>query len=419
MPQPETAILHYTALPVVGGVEAVIGAHAQVLVQAGYPVTVVAGWGEAASLPPGAGFLRIPEMDSQYSQVMQVSSPLEQGEVPPAFDELVNRLIGALAPQLDRFHNVIVHNVFTKHFNLPLTAALHYLLDAGTIRRCIAWCHDLSWSSPSSRSKVRPGYPWDLLRTYRPDVTYVVVSQHRQRALAALFGCPPEEIHVVYNGVDPRLLLGLSEEGYRLVTRLGLLESDLILLMPVRVTQAKNIEYALHVVAALKARNCRPKLVVTGPPDPHDEQSMAYFRSLQTLRSQLGIEEEMRFVFESGPDPGQLFTIGAWVVGDLFRMSDLMFMPSHREGFGMPVLEAGLLGVPVVCTGVPAADEIGGVDVTRFDAVEDAAHVAERILSWVEQSPVHRLRRRVRQNYTWQAIFHRDIKPLLAENGEV
>jgi hypothetical protein len=26
---------------------------------------------------------------------------------------------------------------------------------------------------------------------------------------------------------------------------------------------------------------------------------------------------------------------------------------------------------------------------------------------------VHRLRRRVRQNYTWQAIFQRDIEPLL------
>jgi len=418
MPQPETAILHYTALPVVGGVEAVVHAHAQILVQAGYPVTVIAGWGEAASLPSGVGFLSIPEMDSQYSQVMQVSSPLEQGEVPPAFDELVNRLIGALAPQLDRFQNVIVHNIFTKHFNLPLTAALHYLLDAGTIHRCIAWCHDLTWSSSSSRSKVHPGYPWDLLRTYRPDVTYVVVSQRRKRALAALFGCPPEEIHVVYNGVDPRMLLGLSEEGYSLVTRLGLLESDLILLMPVRVTPAKNIEYALHVVAALKARNCRPKLVVTGPPDPHDEQSMAYFRSLQALRSQLGVEEEMRFVFESGPDPSQPFTIGAWVVGDLFRMSDLMFMPSHREGFGMPVLEAGLLGVPVVCTGIPAADEIGGADVTCFDAVEDAAHVAEWILAWVEGSPVHRLRRRVRQNYTWRAIFHRDIRPLLADSRE-
>jgi glycosyltransferase involved in cell wall biosynthesis len=94
-----------------------------------------------------------------------------------------------------------------------------------------------------------------------------------------------------------------------------------------------------------------------------------------------------------------------------------MLMPSHREGFGMPVLEAGLLGVPVVCTYVPAAEEIGGVDVILFDAAEDPAHLARRILAWAEQSPVHRLRRRVRQNYTWRAIFHRDIKPLLDSEG--
>jgi len=418
MKQPETAILHYTAPPVVGGVEAVIQAHAQAFVHAGYPVTVVAGWGERAALLADAGFVRIPEMDSRYQQVAQAGEALEQGRVPSEFDDLVNSLMGALTPVLERFDNVIVHNVFTKHFNLPLTAALYHLLDAGAIRRCIAWCHDFTWTSPSSRSKVHPGYPWDLLRTYRPDVTYVVVSQRRQRALAALFGQPPEQIHVIYNGVDPETLLGLSTEGHALVTRLGLLGCDLVLLMPVRVTQAKNIEYALGVAAALKARDCRSRLVVTGPPDPHDAQSMAYFRSLQDLRRRLGVEEEARFVFESGPDPDQAFTIDTRVVGDLFRVSDVMFMPSHREGFGMPVLEAGLVGAPVVCTSVPAAEEIGGADVILFDADDEPAHVAGRILAWVEESPVHRLRRRVRQDYTWQAIFHRDIRPLLGSEGE-
>ena len=417
MKQPETAILHYTAPPVVGGVEAVIQAHAQAFVQAGYPVTVVAGWGERAALPADAGFVRIPEMDSRYQQVAQAGEALEQGRVPSEFDGLVNSLMGALTPVLERFDNVIVHNVFTKHFNLPLTAALYHLLDAGAIRRCIAWCHDFTWTSPSSRSKVHPGYPWDLLRTYRTDVTYVVVSQRRQRTLAALFGQPPERIRVIYNGVDPETLLGLSTEGHALVTRLGLLGCDLVLLMPVRVTQAKNIEYALEVAAALKARDCRSRLVVTGPPDPHDAQSMAYFRSLQDLRRRLGVEEEARFVFESGPDPDQAFTIDTRVVGDLFRVSDVTFMPSHREGFGMPVLEAGLVGAPVVCTSVPAAEEIGGADVILFDADDEPAHVAGRILAWAEESAVHRLRRRVRQAYTWQAIFHRDIRPLLGSEG--
>jgi glycosyltransferase involved in cell wall biosynthesis len=140
---------------------------------------------------------------------------------------------------------------------------------------------------------------------------------------------------------------------------------------------------------------------------------MAYYGSLRALRRRLGVEEEMRFVFESGPDPEEPYLVDAEVVGDLFRVSDLMFMPSHREGFAMPVLEAGLAGVPVVCTAVPAAVEIGGADVILFDEAEEPAALAERILDWAGVNPVHRLRRRVRQNYTWQAIFERDIEPML------
>jgi glycosyltransferase involved in cell wall biosynthesis len=107
------------------------------------------------------------------------------------------------------------------------------------------------------------------------------------------------------------------------------------------------------------------------------------------------------------------------VVADLFRVSDVMFMPSHREGFGMPVLEAGLVGTPVVCTEVPAAREIGGEDVTVIDVNDDPAAVAEQIVNRLEHSPTHRLRRRVRQAYTWRMIFHRDIEPLLKATEDV
>jgi glycosyltransferase involved in cell wall biosynthesis len=411
-------MLHYAAPPVVGGVEAVILAHAQTFAEAGYPVTVVAGQGEAGALPEGVELVLVPEIDSLHAEIARMSAELAQGRVPPGFEAMSARLHNALAPMLSSFDNLMVHNVFTKHFNLPLTAALGRTLDGEKAPHCIAWCHDFTWTSPSSGSKVHPGYPWDLLRTRRPEVTYVVVSKRRQQELAGLYGCPAEEIHVVYNGVDPLTLLGLSAEGAALVERLGLLDRDLVLLMPVRVTQAKNIEYALRVVAALKARGCRPRLVLTGPPDPHDAESMAYFRSLQALRRELKVEEEMRFVFESGDKPDEPYLIDADVVGDLFRVSDLMFMPSHREGFAMPVLEAGLAAIPVVCTKVPAAMEIGGEDVLLFDQGEEPDHLAERILAWAEGSPVHRLRRRVRQNYTWQAIFRRDIEPLLQSRGD-
>ncbi|MBW7883773.1 MAG: glycosyltransferase family 4 protein [Caldilineaceae bacterium] len=418
MPHAKIAILHYSASPVVGGVEAVIDAHAQLLVQMGYAVTVVAGRGERDVLPAGVELLSIPAMDTQHPEVLATSAELEQGSVPPAFQPLKERLVHQLAAVLPGFDTIIVHNILTKHFNLPLTAALFDLFDAGLPGKTVAWCHDFTWTSPNSRAKVRPGYPWDFLRTYRPDLTYVTVSEERQRALAQLLGCPRDQVRVIYNGVDPTALLGLSAEGAALIHRLRLFDADLIMLMPVRVTTAKNVEFALQVVAALKHQGVRPLLVLTGPPDPHDEKSMGYYHTLQAQRAALGVEQEMRFVFESGPDPAAPHRIPASVVGDLYRVADLLFMPSHREGFGMPVLEAGLAGIPVVASrAVPAAVELAHDAALLLNADDAPDRVAQQIRELVAADRGYRLRRRVRQRYTWDAIFEHDFKPLLG-SGE-
>lgn len=414
---PSTAILHYTASPVIGGVEAVIAAHTKVFARSGYPAAVVVGRGDKALLPAGVGFHKLSLMDSQHKAVLAINAQLEKGNIPSTFLPMVEEIEAQLTPILRTFDNVVLHNLFTKHFNLPLTAALYRLIDNGTIHHCIAWCHDFTWTSPNSRDKVHPGYPWDLLRTYREEITYVVVSKRRQQVLADLLGCDKEKIHVVYNGVEPHTLLGLSEEGADLIQRLELWPADLILLMPVRITQAKNIEYALEVVAALRNLGTDARLVITGPPDPHDEQSMAYFDSLRQLRQQLGLNDAVHFVFESGHDPHQPYTINAQVVGDLYRVSDLLFMPSHREGFGMPILEAGLAGIPIVCTNVPAAEEIGSEDVLLFSEALSPRELSQRITTWVEENSIYRLRCRVRKRYTWQAIFDQAIRPLLKDRG--
>ncbi len=408
------ALLHYSAPPVIGGVENVILAHLRLFLEAGCSTAVVAGRGEQAALPRGAELIHIPELDSQHPHILEMSQELDQGRVPARFEGMVTQLSRTLAPALQSMDLVVAHNVFTKHFNLPLSAAIFRLLDEGVIRHCIAWCHDMTWTSPNSRSKVFPDYPWDLLRTFRSDVTYVTVSRDRQHDLATLFGCPPAQIRVVYNGVDPGELLALSEAGLRLMERLNLWESDLNLIMPVRVTQAKNIELALHVVAALKEKGIHPKLILTGPPDPHDPMNMEYFRGLLVLREQLGVVDEMRFVYESGPVPAEPWTIEMPLVAELLRVCDALFMPSHREGFGMPILEAGLAGLPVFCAGnIPAAQEIGGQDIVSFSPDADAAQVADLILQWTEKNAALRLRQRVRRSLTWRNIFRQEILPLL------
>jgi len=413
MKDQKVAILHYSAPPIIGGVEAVIKAHLKEFIHAGYSCTVITGRGDVNALPPKANIIEIPEIDSQHPEIIKISQELEAGRVPEYFETLETQLANRLDPILREFDHLIIHNVFTKHFNLPLTGALHRLLDQSVIHNGIAWCHDFTWTSPSSRSNVHPGFPWDLLRTKRSDCVYVVVSQERQQTLAQLFDCSIDDIKLIYNGVDPLHTLGLSDQGITLMIRLGLVKSDINILMPVRVTQAKNIEFALEVVSELKKKGFKPKLVVTGPPDPHDPKSMNYYQSLRDLRDELGLDDEMRFIFEAGSDPDQPYYIDEQVVGDLYRISDVMFMPSHREGFGMPVLEAGLVGIPVMSREVPAAQELAEKEASIFSADADAEQVAARLARIVERSPTAQLRRRVRRQYTWQAIFEDAIQPLI------
>ncbi len=417
--QHHVGILHYSAAPTVGGVESVINAHAQLLGRHQYSTTVIAGRGKKEALPARTEFVSIPLLDSQHETIMSASQQLEEGFVPGSFEQIKAEIAASLKPTLQSIDTLIIHNVFTKHFNLPLTAALFQLLDEGNIRHCIAWSHDFTWTSPNSRSKVFAGYPWDYLRTFRKDVTNVVVSDERRHQLATLYQCDPELIHVVYNGVDAAELMSLTSVSRELVDRLALFSADLLMLMPVRVTQAKNIEFALEVVAALKAEGINVKLVYTGPPDPHDSQSMSYYRTLQARRSELGLDDNFHFVYESGPKTDEPFLINMDVVGDLYRLSDILFMPSRREGFGMPVLEAGLLKMPVVVSNaVPAALELGKEQVMRFDLSATPLTLARQIRDKVANDPRLLLARRVRQQYTWDAIFRFDIEPLLKKQSQ-
>ena len=60
-----------------------------------------------------------------------------------------------------------------------------------------------------------------------------------------------------------------------------------------------------------------------------------------------------------------------------------------------------------------AASEICADTVTLFSLNESPQQVAEHIAERAAADPLGILRRRVRQRYTWQAIFKRDILPLL------
>ncbi len=408
------AILHYAAPPIVGGVESTIYHHARLLTQAGYRVRVIAGRGEP--FHPQVAFYRVSEVDSRHPEVMAVGEVLAQGEVPPAFAVLRDRLVERLTPLLRDVQVCIVHNAITLHKNLPLTAALHRLSEAG-VTRFIAWCHDFAWRDALYTPDLHPGYPWDLLRTPWTGVRYVVVSAHRRGQLAALLGIAEAEIAVVTPGVDVAEFLKLEPATRRLVERLDLLTADPLMLLPARITRRKNIEFAVRVTAALTRHKPQTTLVVTGPPGPHNPTNVAYLRSLQALRERLGVRERVHFLYEHG-EGGEPLHVSDAMVADLYRLADLLLFPSRREGFGIPVLEAGLARLPVFAADIPPVEESAGALAYRFDPDGDPTSVAQAILAHLAEDTAYHLRHRVLRRFTWQAILAERVIPLIqAEEG--
>jgi glycosyltransferase involved in cell wall biosynthesis len=405
------AILHYAAPPVVGGVEATIYHHARLLTAKGYAVEVIAGRGE--SFHPRVRVHLLPETDSQHPAVLAISSRLAKGECPASFMALRDRLVIQLRELLADAAVCIVHNAMTLHKNLPLTAALRILADE-RITRFVAWCHDFAWQDARYRPALHHGYPWDLLRTAWPGVRYVVVSHDQRVNLAALLDVPAESIAVVPPGIDPAELLKLDDASVALLERLDLLAAHPLVLLPARITRRKNIEFALQVMAALCRMMPAATLLVTGPPGAHNPANVAYLESLQQLRTELGLTERVHFLYQCGPDE-RPWHVSDRVMADLYQLADVLLFPSEREGFGIPILEAGLARMPVFASDIPPVRESAGELAWLFDPHGDAEQVARAIAHYCATDRAYQLRQRVLHHYTWRSVLERYLMPLLSE----
>lgn len=403
-------LLHYTAPPVVGGVEAVLARHARLLADAGHSVRVITGRGRTSDAR--IELVRIPLVDTRHPAVRAVRAALDRGEIPAAFEGLVDELEAALRAAAAGLDVLVAHNACGLHFNLPLTAALRRLAGDDVAPPLVAWQHDLAWASDGHRPALHRGDPWDLLRTPWPRTTYVTISASRHADQVRLSGLRPEAVRIVPNGIDLDALLGLHPGTRQMIDALGLAEPGVwpVLLVPVRITPRKNLELALRVLAVLRADGTDARLVVTGPADPHARDMDAGVGALRALADRLGVAAAAHLL---AVDRGR--RTPTRVVTDLFRVADALLLPSRDEGFGLPVLEAAVSRLPIVCTDLPTLREVAGDDATYFDPDADPEHVASLVRGRLEADPAARLAARARSAYGWEAIFSTQIEPLLRE----
>ncbi len=397
------ALIHYSAPPVVGGVESVLAQHARLMTSAGHAVRVLAARGEPVSrqIP----FIPIPLIDSRHPRVLAAKAELDCSRMPIDFEPLTTEITHALQVALTDVDLLIAHNVCSLNKNLMLTAAIQRL----DRPRKILWHHDLAWTTPRYQAELHDGYPWDLLRTDW-GARHVVVSELRQHELAELMKIPLDSIVVIPNGLDQAAFFKLSPLTLSLLQQIDLTSGAPILLLPVRLTPRKNIELALRILADLRREMPEAILIVTGPLGAHNAANATYFEKLKNLRAELSLSGAAIFLAELSdsylPDE---------VIVDFYRLADALFLPSREEGFGIPVIEAAFSKMPIFCTDIAPLRALGHEDVTYFSPDEEPDRVARLIADRLQQNAAYRLAARVRRGYSWDSIYRDHIARLLEE----
>ena len=98
-----------------------------------------------------------------------------------------------------------------------------------------------------------------------------------------------------------------------------------------RIHPKKGVDLMLKAFSALEPKKRNTHLIVAGPGDN------AYISAMQRLAADAGVAGEVNFT-------GPLYGESKWAA---LKISELFILPSHQENFGISVVEALAMGVPV------------------------------------------------------------------------
>jgi mannosylglucosylglycerate synthase len=368
---------------------------ANMLVRAGHEVTVITGLGRATGEEYKVVLLS--ELAPEDKLNAAVRGTLERGMVDKDFNKYRDRLVKVLGKALGPMDITIVHNAFTMHGNLALTAALHEL---AAKHRLIAWTHDLAAAESDQVVPNPTKAPWNLMRTSAANVLYIAVSEMRRGELAQVLE-PPVQAEVIPNMVDVARLFGLTPEIRASLASLDLAERDLIFFLPARVQMRKNIEFALSIIQRLCEMEFNPLLIVTGDKDGQSEGGARYADYVRQSLPEI-IVGNVVFVSE-------FFKVQDDTLRDLYLLADCLIFPSKREGFGLPIIEAALHRLPVWCTKMPAWWAVEGDGCFVLESLDEIP----RAIDWLQGQPTFRAHRRARKMFDPAVVYKEYYEPIL------
>jgi glycosyltransferase involved in cell wall biosynthesis len=262
--------------------------------------------------------------------------------------------------------------------------------------RTVVTCHDLdtfrSVVDPSAepRGALFRAMTRHILAGLRLAGHVTCDTTATREALVEKAGIDPARTTVVHNGPHPSCTpQPQASAEYDAVRLLGRPGATTDLLHVGSTIPRKRIDLLLRIFARVAANRPDVRLIRAGGPLTAEQRALA---------RDLGVADRLV----------HLPVLDRATLAAVYRRSAVVLMPSEREGFGLPVLEALACGTPVVVSDIPALREVGGYAAT-YCALDDldAWHVAVvRLMDEPAQAPAQaRLRRetaiRRAQAFSW------------------
>jgi len=199
----------------------------------------------------------------------------------------------------------------------------------------------------------------------------IAVSDFLRQLLIHDFHFPPERVRTIRNGVDPTRFAGVPrEQGASLRAQYGIAPNEVVLSQVSRISRAKGQHDLIEALALLpRDLNYRCLIFGEGGERPRLEQLVKQ-RSLQDKVLFCGFRSDIPVVFAA---------------------TDIMLLPSRREGLPLAVVEAMLSNVAVIAARTAGVPEIitHGENGLLFEA-GDVRALASRIEQLVTDAELRR-----------------------------
>ncbi len=418
------AIIHYTCPEAEkSGVTTVIRNHAIHLTKLGNEITIIYGKGGGLE---GVREVYIEELNPDHPEISELQGKILSRKLDESTREKFVRIKGTLKTKIrDAIQGldiVIVHNISSMIFNFPATVAINELVGESK-SKFVFWIHD-SIVLRQEWKKFLKTWPFTELHHQHPNVSNVTITEFRAKQLSQIRDehYRLKDVKVIPNGMNVEEYEKLDETTLNLREKLSLRWDDYVILMPIRVLPRKNIELGLKIIYELQklVGEQRVRLVITGPPDPQARaHAQRYIDYLNKMIKKLNLEDNVLLIHDliSFRRLYENNEIVKWGIADAYALADLVLITSKEEGFGLPVLEAGVARKALFVSRIKPFEELlkEGIEAHMFGLNEKPANIAFKIFRYFLSDIIQYNFNNVIRKYRWSVIVKEKVLPFLKD----